>query len=320
MPASSGSSASRTGCRTSSSSRCRRCSRCCAPSSTSRGRCSARWSACSTRPPASSSSSPASGSTASARARCCSAVLRWSRAGPCSRRSCPRSAGCSRSSMIMGAGNGVFHPADFAILNANVAPRRLGHAYSTHGILGNLGYAVAPIVSFGLAALVGWRGALGAMGLVGHRRARRARHAARVPDVASRDRRAYAHAAWRASRCSGRRRSSPASRYFIVQTTASVGMQTFARKRAATRASAFRSRSRTRRSRRYLLGGSAGHLRSAASSPRAPTVTTGSRPRGLLVGRRSSPGSSRSDRRWRCCCRCSPRSASPSAPPVRRAT
>ena len=69
--------------------------------------------------------------------------------------------------MIMGAGNGVFHPADFAILNANVAPRRLGHAYSTHGILGNLGYAVAPIVSFGLAALVGWRGALGAMGLVG---------------------------------------------------------------------------------------------------------------------------------------------------------
>ena len=30
----------------------------------------------------------------------------------------------------MGVGNGVFHPADFAILNANVAARRLGHAYS----------------------------------------------------------------------------------------------------------------------------------------------------------------------------------------------
>ena len=27
---------------------------------------------------------------------------------------------------IMGAGNGVFHPSDFAILNANVTPRRLG--------------------------------------------------------------------------------------------------------------------------------------------------------------------------------------------------
>jgi len=49
---------------------------------------------------------------------------------------------------LMGVGNGVFHPADFAILNASVAPRRLGHAYSTHGIGGNLGYALAPVVSF----------------------------------------------------------------------------------------------------------------------------------------------------------------------------
>ncbi len=39
-----------------------------------------------------------------------------------------------------GIGNGVFHPADFAILNANVARQRLGHAYATHGIGGNLGY------------------------------------------------------------------------------------------------------------------------------------------------------------------------------------
>ena len=51
---------------------------------------------------------------------------------------------------LMGVGNGVFHPADFAILNANVAPQRLGHAYSTHGIGGNLGYALAPIVSYAL--------------------------------------------------------------------------------------------------------------------------------------------------------------------------
>ena len=42
---------------------------------------------------------------------------------------------------LMGVGNGVFHPADFAILNANVAPKRLGYAYSTHGVGGNLGYA-----------------------------------------------------------------------------------------------------------------------------------------------------------------------------------
>jgi MFS family permease len=67
----------------------------------------------------------------------------------------------------MGVGNGVFHPSDFAILNANVAPQRLGHAYSTHGIGGNLGYAVAPIVVYGLGSALGWRPALAIFGLVG---------------------------------------------------------------------------------------------------------------------------------------------------------
>jgi len=68
---------------------------------------------------------------------------------------------------LMGTANGVFHPADFAILNANVAPRRLGHAYSAHGIGGNLGYAIAPIVSFALGAAFGWRFALAAMSALG---------------------------------------------------------------------------------------------------------------------------------------------------------
>ena len=67
---------------------------------------------------------------------------------------------------IMGAGNGVFHPADFAILNANVAARRLGHAYSMHGVGGNLGFSLAPIVSFGLGAAFGWRTSLAVMGIV----------------------------------------------------------------------------------------------------------------------------------------------------------
>src|SRR5947208_604007 len=70
---------------------------------------------------------------------------------------------------VMGVGNGVFHPADFAVLNANVAPRRLGHAYSTHGIGGSLGYAIAPVVSYGLGSALGWREALvvqGALGLI----------------------------------------------------------------------------------------------------------------------------------------------------------
>jgi MFS family permease len=68
---------------------------------------------------------------------------------------------------LMGAGNGVFHPADFAILNATVAQRRLGHAYSTHGVGGTLGYALAPIVSFGLGSAFGWRVALACMGVAG---------------------------------------------------------------------------------------------------------------------------------------------------------
>lgn len=70
---------------------------------------------------------------------------------------------------LMGVGNGVFHPADFAVLNANVNPKRLGHAYSSHGIGGSLGYALAPIASYGLADIFGWRTALmvlGAFGLV----------------------------------------------------------------------------------------------------------------------------------------------------------
>lgn len=69
--------------------------------------------------------------------------------------------------ILMGVGNGVFHPCDFAILNANVASRRLGHAYSAHGVGGNLGYALAPFVSFALATAFDWRVALGVMGCVG---------------------------------------------------------------------------------------------------------------------------------------------------------
>ncbi len=68
---------------------------------------------------------------------------------------------------LMGIGNGVFHPADFAVLNANVDPRRLGHAYSSHGIGGSLGYALAPIVSYGLGSAFGWRVALLALGAAG---------------------------------------------------------------------------------------------------------------------------------------------------------
>ncbi len=68
---------------------------------------------------------------------------------------------------LMGIGNGVFHPADFAILNGRVAMRRLGHAYSVHGVGGSLGYAVAPLCSYALGSAFGWRAALATMGIAG---------------------------------------------------------------------------------------------------------------------------------------------------------
>jgi len=126
----------------------------------------------------------------------------------------------------MGVGNGVFHPADFAILNANVAPRRLGYAYSTHGIGGNLGYAISPVVSFALASAYGWRVALALMGVMGlialgvlaSQRALLTSH--RAHDAHARSVRGafalFMQPAIALCFC-----------YFVAQTMAAVGLQTF---------------------------------------------------------------------------------------------
>ncbi len=67
---------------------------------------------------------------------------------------------------LAGLGNCVFHPADFTLLNRKVSPARLGHAFSVHGLSGNLGWAVAPLFLAGIAAAAGWRAAaLGAAAL-----------------------------------------------------------------------------------------------------------------------------------------------------------
>ena len=59
---------------------------------------------------------------------------------------------------LAGVGNAPFHPADFTILNKRVSLPRLGHAFSVHGISGNLGWAVAPVFSIGIAEATGnWR-------------------------------------------------------------------------------------------------------------------------------------------------------------------
>jgi MFS family permease len=60
---------------------------------------------------------------------------------------------------VAGLGNSIFHPADFTLLNRRVAQPRLGHAFSVHGLSGNLGWAAAPVFMAGIATLAGWQAA-----------------------------------------------------------------------------------------------------------------------------------------------------------------
>ena len=69
-------------------------------------------------------------------------------------------------SMLAGLGNSVFHPADYTLLNKRVSAARLGHAFSVHGITGNLGWAAAPIFLTTIAGLSSWRMALFAAALL----------------------------------------------------------------------------------------------------------------------------------------------------------
>ncbi len=61
---------------------------------------------------------------------------------------------------LAGLGNCVFHPADFTLLNRRVSTGRLGHAFSVHGLSGNLGWAAAPVFVLAIAATSGWRAAV----------------------------------------------------------------------------------------------------------------------------------------------------------------
>lgn len=71
------------------------------------------------------------------------------------------------TALIGGLGNSVFHPADLALLNGRVAPRRLGYAFSMHGLGGSLGWVLAPVCVVPLAEVYGWRVAVAAAGLIG---------------------------------------------------------------------------------------------------------------------------------------------------------
>ena len=58
---------------------------------------------------------------------------------------------------LAGLGNATFHPVDFTIMNQRVSAPRLGHAFSAHGLTGNLGWAAAPLFLVGLTRLSDWR-------------------------------------------------------------------------------------------------------------------------------------------------------------------
>jgi len=58
---------------------------------------------------------------------------------------------------VGGAGNSVFHPVDYSILNHRVSAARLGHGFSTHGLTGNLGWALAPVFMAAFIHLANWR-------------------------------------------------------------------------------------------------------------------------------------------------------------------
>jgi len=70
------------------------------------------------------------------------------------------------AAILAGAGNAVFHPADFTVLNHSVSSGRLSHAFSAHGLAGNLGWAASPVFMAGLATFAGWRVAAVAAGMV----------------------------------------------------------------------------------------------------------------------------------------------------------
>jgi len=70
-------------------------------------------------------------------------------------------------SVMMSLGNSVFHPTDYAILNASVSRSRVGRAFSVHTFAGQLGTATAPAVVVALAHFSNWRTAQAIIGLAG---------------------------------------------------------------------------------------------------------------------------------------------------------
>ncbi|MBH3470826.1 MFS transporter [Pseudomonas putida] len=68
---------------------------------------------------------------------------------------------------LAGLANGVYHPADYALLVNGIEAGRLGRSFSIHTFAGFLGSAVTPAVFLGIAAVLGTQAALAAGAVVG---------------------------------------------------------------------------------------------------------------------------------------------------------
>ena len=69
--------------------------------------------------------------------------------------------------VLAGIANAVYHPADYAILNASVAKERMGRAFSIHTFAGYLGAALAPATMLALMNWTDWQTALVICGVGG---------------------------------------------------------------------------------------------------------------------------------------------------------
>ena len=68
---------------------------------------------------------------------------------------------------ISGIGQSVFHPADYALLNASTDASNEGKAFSSHTFGGFAGFAAAPLVIGGIGIAIDWRIALLVTGFAG---------------------------------------------------------------------------------------------------------------------------------------------------------
>ncbi len=66
-----------------------------------------------------------------------------------------------------GLANGVYHPANYALLARGIDGARMGRAFSVHTFAGYLGAAISPPLLLGAAALFGVSGAFAAAGALG---------------------------------------------------------------------------------------------------------------------------------------------------------